>query len=163
IDVVITRAEPLGIKVVVGDHERYGFESPTFGVLLQYPATDGAVLDYAPFVGRAHDAGALAVVAADLLALTLLRPPGELGAHVAAGLRRIAERLRLQTRLLARALESLGCAPRSRLVFDTLRVAPGRRTQAQVAEAARAKGINLRAFDNGDLGIALDETVAARD
>jgi glycine dehydrogenase len=56
-----------------------------FGVLLQYPTTDGRVLDYGPLVARVHAAGALVVVAADLLALTLLRPPGELGADVAVG------------------------------------------------------------------------------
>jgi glycine dehydrogenase len=56
-----------------------------FGVLLQYPTTDGRVLDYAPLAARAHAAGALVVVATDLLALTLLRPPGEFGADVAVG------------------------------------------------------------------------------
>jgi glycine dehydrogenase len=85
IEVVQTRAEPLGFKVVVGDHEQYDFAEPTFGVLLQYPATEGAILDYAPFCHQAHQAGALVVVAADLLALTLLRPPGEFGADVVVG------------------------------------------------------------------------------
>lgn len=85
IEVVQTRAEPLGFKVIVGDHEQYDFAEPTFGVLVQYPATDGAVLDYSSFCQKAHAAGALVVVDSDLLALTLLRPPGEFGADVVIG------------------------------------------------------------------------------
>ena len=85
IEVVQTRARPLGIEVVVGSHETFAPNENTFGVLLQYPATDGAVVDYEPFIKAAHDAGALAIVAADILALTLLRPPGEMGADVAVG------------------------------------------------------------------------------
>ncbi len=85
IAVVQTRAEPLDIHVIVGDHNSYDFSTPTFGVLLQYPDTEGNVLDYEAFIARAHEHGALAVVAADLLALTLLRPPGEFGADVVVG------------------------------------------------------------------------------
>jgi glycine dehydrogenase len=85
IEVVQTRAEPLGLKVVVGNHEQYNFDEPTFGVLLQYPTSDGAVLDYESFCHKAHEAGALVVVATDLLALTLLRSPGEFGADVVVG------------------------------------------------------------------------------
>ncbi|MSR62390.1 MAG: glycine dehydrogenase (aminomethyl-transferring) [Planctomycetes bacterium] len=86
IAVVETRAEALGIEIVVGDHERFDFAaSSVAGVLLQYPASDGRVFDYAAFAERAHAAGALVVVATDLLALTLLRPPGEFGADVAVG------------------------------------------------------------------------------
>lgn len=85
IAVVQTRAKPLGIEVVVGDPAAWDFSTPTFGVLLQYPTTDGKVEDYAAVVERAHAAGALTVFAADLLALTLLRPPGELDADVVIG------------------------------------------------------------------------------
>ncbi|MDQ3248037.1 MAG: glycine dehydrogenase (aminomethyl-transferring), partial [Chloroflexota bacterium] len=85
IEVVRTRAEPLGYQVVVGDHSEYDFSQPTFGVLLQYPDTDGTIYDYTTFCKRAHVAGALVVVATDLLALTLLRAPGEFGADVAVG------------------------------------------------------------------------------
>ena len=85
IEVVQTRARALGIEVVVGAHDTLAFDGRFFGALVQYPATDGAVLDYADFVTQAHAAGALVVVAADLLALTLLRPPGEFGADVAVG------------------------------------------------------------------------------
>lgn len=85
IDVVRTRALPLGYEVIVGDYATYDFSRPTFGVLLQYPATDGSIFDYAAFCAQAHAAGALVVVATDLLALTLSRAPGEFGADVAIG------------------------------------------------------------------------------
>ena len=70
---------------MVGDHETFQFTENVFGALVQYPATDGAIFDYEDFARQAHAAGALLVVAADLLALTLLRPPGEFGADVAVG------------------------------------------------------------------------------
>jgi len=115
IEVVRTRAEPLGVEVVVGDHRSFEFgeagaalaaagrgrstdsigndaaqESPpelpaVVGVLVQYPDTRGSIYDYEAFFARAHAAGALCVVAADLLALTLLRAPGEFGADIAVG------------------------------------------------------------------------------
>ncbi|CAN5536152.1 aminomethyl-transferring glycine dehydrogenase [soil metagenome] len=85
IEVVQTRAKPLGIRVVVGDHTSFDFAQPIFGALLQYPATDGAIIDYSDFAKRAHDAGALVIVAADLLSLAVLRAPGEFGADVAIG------------------------------------------------------------------------------
>src|SRR5713101_1301033 len=83
IAVVQTRAKPLGIKI--GDYSPFKFDNAFFGALVQYPATDGAIYDYAEFVRQAHDAGALVVVAADILALTLLKPPGEFDADVAVG------------------------------------------------------------------------------
>ncbi len=86
IEVVRTRANPLGWKIVVGDHASFDFGSAkVFGALVQYPMTDGAVVDYRPFIEKAHKAGAAVVMAADLLALTLLTPPGELGADVTVG------------------------------------------------------------------------------
>ncbi|MEP6673056.1 MAG: aminomethyl-transferring glycine dehydrogenase [Chthoniobacter sp.] len=85
IAVVQTRAEPLGIKVIVGDEAQFDFAEKVFAVLLQYPDTAGVILDYAPFIERAHAIGALAIVAADILSLTLLRPPGEFGADIAVG------------------------------------------------------------------------------
>jgi glycine dehydrogenase len=85
IAVIQTRAIPLGIEVMVGDHRTFNFDRPVFGVLLQYPATDGTIYDYQDFVDRAHQAGALITVAADLLSLTLLKPPGEFGADIAVG------------------------------------------------------------------------------
>src|SRR5882724_4995114 len=85
IAVVQTRAKPLGIEIKIDDYSRFKFDSTVFGTLVQYPATDGAIYDYAEFARQAHDAGALVVVAADILALTLLKPPGEFGADVAVG------------------------------------------------------------------------------
>jgi len=85
IEVVQTRARPLGIEVVVGDHRAFQCGQTVFGALVQYPATDGFIFDYQEFAQQIHAAGALLVVAADLLALALLRPPGEFGADVAVG------------------------------------------------------------------------------
>jgi glycine dehydrogenase len=86
IEVVRTRARPLGIEVRVVDPEQLDFaREQAFGVLLQYPTTDGALPDLAPLCRRAHDAGTLVAMATDLLALTVLTPPGELGADVAVG------------------------------------------------------------------------------
>jgi glycine dehydrogenase len=85
IAVVRTRAEPFGIKVVVGDHSEYDFAELTFGVLLQYPATNGDIHDYRAFAEKAHAHEALVVAATDLLALVLLTPPGKWGADVALG------------------------------------------------------------------------------
>ena len=85
IEVVQTRAKPLGLEVVAGDFSQFKFDETVFGALVQYPATDGAIFDYESFAKTAHDAGALVVMAADILALTLLKPPGEIGADVAVG------------------------------------------------------------------------------
>ncbi len=85
IDLVQTRAKALGLEVVVGDWKSFQFSGDFCGALIQYPATDGSVHDYAAFVQAAHAAGALVVVATDLLALTLLKAPGEFGADVAVG------------------------------------------------------------------------------
>ncbi len=86
IAVVRTKAAPAGISVHVGPVAAVDFEAQKlFGVLVQYPASDGVVRDYAALAERAHQAGALLVVATDLLALSLLRPPGEFGADVALG------------------------------------------------------------------------------
>jgi len=246
-----TRAEPLGIEIVVGNHETWDFARPTFGALVQYPATDGAVFDYGAFAARAKSAGALVVVAADLLALTILRPPAEFGADVVVGsaqrfglplgfggphaaymavrdaykrqipgrligvskdanghpayrlalqtreqhirrdkatsnictaqvllavivgmyavyhgpegLRAIALRVRRQALRLAALLRAAGYSVGPDTIFDTLRVSPGAAGQAALVKAAQAKGINLRTYPGGDVGIALDETVGEDD
>src|SRR6266481_5400596 len=85
IAVVRTRAKPLGIEIVTGNFSNFEFDDTIFGVLVQYPATDGVIYDYEKFAKAAHEAGALFVVAADILALTVLKPPGEFGADVAVG------------------------------------------------------------------------------
>ncbi|GAA4226309.1 aminomethyl-transferring glycine dehydrogenase [Actinomadura meridiana] len=85
IEVIRTRAVPLGIEVVTADLSSGLPDGDFFGVLLQYPGTSGVVRDLEPVIAQAHERGAQAVVAADLLALTLLRPPGESGADIAVG------------------------------------------------------------------------------
>ena len=85
LDVLQTRAAPLGIEVVVGDEQKISDFAEFFGVLLQYPATTGEVSDYAALVEKVHAVGALVAVSADLLALTVLKAPGEWGADVAIG------------------------------------------------------------------------------
>jgi glycine dehydrogenase len=250
IDVVETRAHARGWKVVVGDHETFEFTPEVFGALLQYPATDGVVLDYAAFCERAHAAGALVTVATDLLSLTLLKPPGEWGADIAVGnsqrfgvplgyggphaaflatrdeykrqlpgriigvsvdsagkpalrmalqtreqhirrekatsnictaqvllavvaamyavyhgpanLIRIAERIHRLTIALAQGFQNVGYKLRHNAFFDTIRVETGARTKA-VLSAAVERGINLREFADGSVGIALDETVSPTD
>ena len=86
--VVITRAKPLGITVVeidASDVARDGYDGEFFGALLQYPDTTGEIVDYSHFATYAHERGALVIAATDLLALTLLKAPGEWGADVAIG------------------------------------------------------------------------------
>ncbi|TDC95279.1 aminomethyl-transferring glycine dehydrogenase [Actinomadura sp. 7K507] len=245
IEVVRTRAVPLGIEVVTADLSGGLPDGDFFGVLLQYPGASGAVRDLEPVIGQAHERGAKAVVAADLLALTLLRPPGESGADIAVGSAQrfgvpygfggphagymavgegiqrqlpgrlvgvsvdadgsVAHRLALQTReqhirrekatsnictaqvLLAvmasmyavyhgpEGLAAIGQRAHRRAAeiaaglraggveivhdafFDTvLARVPGR--AAQVAGAARERGVNLRQADADHVGIACDET-----
>ncbi|MDD5629128.1 MAG: aminomethyl-transferring glycine dehydrogenase [Elusimicrobia bacterium] len=85
IAVVKTRAAASGMEVVVGNHKDFVFGQKVCGVLLQYPQTDGTVTDYTEFIERAHKAGALVTMAADLMSLVLLKAPGESGADIAIG------------------------------------------------------------------------------
>lgn len=85
IEVVRTRAIPVGIKVIVGNHESFKFDDSIFGALLQYPATNGVVFDYTDVINKIHTVKALAIVAADILALAVLKSPGEMGADVCIG------------------------------------------------------------------------------
>ena len=85
IEVIKTRAYPLGIELIIADHRFFEFEQEIFGALLQYPATDGTIYDYRTFIESAHSKGALVTVAADPLSLALLTPPGEFGADIAVG------------------------------------------------------------------------------
>src|SRR5690606_3452054 len=85
IAVVATRARPLGIELVVGDPSTDLDPSAVFGALLQHPGTSGVARDLAPVIQAVHDGGGLVAVATDLLACTLLTPPGEQGADVVVG------------------------------------------------------------------------------
>ncbi len=85
IEVVRTRGRALGIEVVVGNHEDFQFDGKVFGALVQYPDTFGAIHDFSGFADKVHAAGAMLTVATDLLALTLIKPPGEFGADIAVG------------------------------------------------------------------------------
>ncbi len=251
IDVVKTRAVCQGIEVIVGDHHSARMDGTYFGALAQYPATDGTVFDYEEFARLAHEAGAMFVVAADLLSLTLLRPPGEFGADVAVGnsqrfgvplgyggphaayfatrdafkrqmpgrlvgvskdsrgrpalrlslqtreqhIRRekatsnvctaqallanmaafyaiyhgpegltlIARRVYLMAHILAAGLDRLGHRVSAGPFFDTVRVAPVGRQVQDILQNAQLRRINLRAFEDGSIGIALDETVGEAD
>ena len=248
IDTVRTRAEPLGYRVVVGDHRRFRCDDQTFGLLLQYPDTEGTISDFRDLVEQAHAVGALVVVATDLLALTLLTPPGEWGADIAVGsaqrfgvpmgyggphaafmatrdtlkrqmpgrlvgvsqdaqgspalrlalqtreqhirrdkatsnictaqvllaimasmyavyhgpegLSRIARRLQLLTAILAGALRKMGYRL-SQLdeepLFDTLKIESGPCSQEALQKAAHARRINLRLYQDGAVGVSLDE------
>jgi len=251
IEVVRTRAIPLGIEVVVGDFRKPPFDAKTFGALVQYPTTDGAVEDFGPFCERAHAGGSLVVVAADPLALVLLRSPADFGADVVIGnaqrfgmpmgyggphaafmatrdehkrmlpgrivglskdaagraalrlalqtreqhirrekatsnictaqvlpaivasmygvyhgpdgLARIARRVHLLARVLGDALVELGYRLPDTPYFDMLRITPGPRDADTILRAAAERGINLRRFDDGSVGVALDETVGPED
>ena len=84
-DVVITRAMPVGIEIIFGDYKTAPIDETYFGALVQYPNDKGSVEDYRNFIQQLHNAGAYVAMATDLLALTLLTSPGELGADVACG------------------------------------------------------------------------------
>ena len=84
-DVLYTRAKPIGIEIVTGDYKKATIDSTYCGAIVQYPNDKGSIEDYREFINRVHGAGAFVAMATDLLALTLLTPPGELGADCAIG------------------------------------------------------------------------------
>ncbi len=245
IGVLRTRAHALGIEIVVGKHQIAELPADCFGAIVQYPATDGAVYDYRSFIDQVHSAGGKVVVAADLLSLTLLTPPGEFGADAAVGSTqrfgipmgyggphaaylatmdeykrhmpgriigvsvdsrgKRALRMALQTReqhirrekatsnvctaqvllavmagmyavyhgpegleeiggrvhglarMLAKGLEAAGHVLVHKDFFDTLRVKPKAGTLNAILEAAVTHGMNFRRYEDGTLGISLDE------
>ena len=85
IDILKTRANPFGIELVIGDHLTFGLHDEFFGAIVQYPAGNGEVYDYAAFADQAHEKNVKITVIADLLSLTLLTPPGEWGADIVVG------------------------------------------------------------------------------
>jgi len=249
--VLETRAEPMGIEVVVGDHRTFRPDHRVFGGLLQYPASDGGVHDCRDFTDAVHAVGGSVVVATDLLALTLLTPPGEWGAdavvgnsqrfgvpmgfggphaafmtadgrfkrkmpgriigvsvdaqgnralrmalqtreqhirreratsnictaqvllavvaamyavyHGPEGLRRIGERIHGLAHVLATGLERLGHEVLHRHFFDTLRLRISGADQEALRSAAVADRIDLRYFEDGTVGVALDEPTTAHE
>ena len=251
VEVVRTRAAPLGIQVVVAEAASWDFSTPVFGVLLQVPSTDGAIRSPAATIQAAHDAGALVVVASDLLALTRMRSPGSWGAdavvgnsqrlgvpmgfggphaaflatraaykrqvpgrivgvskdaagrtalrlalqtreqhirrdratsnictaqvllaviasmyavyHGPEGLQRIADGVMRRTRALGGALAALGYTLGEDPTFDTLHVSGGPRSAELIHAAAEEAGINLRSFEDGSVGVSLDETTTDED
>ncbi len=85
IDVIMSRAEPQGIEVVVGDHKTLELTDDLFGILVQYPACNGEIYNYKELFANAHAKGIFTVVAADIMSLAILTPPGEFGADAAVG------------------------------------------------------------------------------
>ncbi len=85
IDVLVTRAQPIGIELVYGDYKSAKLDNTYFGAIVQYPNDNGSVEDYRSFIESVHAVDGLVIMATDLLALTLLTPPGELGADIAVG------------------------------------------------------------------------------
>ena len=85
IDVLKTRSEPIGVKLVIKPLGEFNFTEDVFGALIQYPSTDGKVFDFSEICERAHKAGALITVATDLMALALIPTPGDIGADIAVG------------------------------------------------------------------------------
>ncbi|MDA3891978.1 MAG: aminomethyl-transferring glycine dehydrogenase [Salinivirgaceae bacterium] len=85
LDVLITRAEPLGIEIVVGDYKTFEFTDKVFGSIVQYPNSDGSIEDYAAFSKKAHSNKSMISVIADLMSLAILVPPGEWGADIVCG------------------------------------------------------------------------------
>jgi glycine dehydrogenase len=251
IEVIQTRAEPLDIAVEIGNHEQIDLSNEKYyGLMLQYPASNGQVYDYTNLIQEAHNQGINSCIAADLLSLTLLKAPGIMGADVAVGSsqrlgvpmgyggphaaffatkeafkRHIpgriigvsvdaqgkrALRMALQTReqhirrekatsnictaqvllsvmaaaygvyhgpkglenialkiyglaqLLEKGMKTLALATLNSTYFDTISIVNFGKT-SQIRKLAESKGINFRYFDNGDMGISLNECTEIAD
>ena len=249
--VLATRARPLGIEIESGPAEAVPETDRLCGALLQVPATDGSIRDATELVARVHASGALAIVATDLLALTLVKSPAEMGADIAVGssqrfgvplaaggphaafmavrqtldrllpgrivgisvdaegrpamrlarqtreqhirrekatsnictaqvllaimagmyavyhgpegLRRIARRVHGASSVLVAGLERLGLDVGDAPFFDTLKVALPDGERERVLAAALERGINLRRWEDGGVGIALDERITRQE
>ena len=249
IDILITRAMPINVQLIVGDYKTTHLDESFFGALIQYPNSNGAVEDFRSFIHKAHTVNAMVIMATDLLALTLLTPPGELGAdvaignaqrlgvpmgfggphaaffstkeefkrtipgriigisidaqgnrclrmalqtreqhirrekatsnictaqallanmsamysvyHGASGLKNIAKRISLLALTLSQELDELGFNNVNEHYFDTLKVQVT--NAAAIRKLAEAQEINFYYFENGYIGIALDETTTQHD
>ena len=248
-DVLVTRATPINVELVFGDYKTTLLDESFFGAIVQYPNSNGAVEDYSSFIAKAHAVNALVVMATDLLSLTLLTPPGELGAdvaignaqrlgvpmgfggphaaffstkeefkrslpgriigvsidaqgnrclrmalqtreqhirrekatsnictaqallanmsamysiyHGADGLKNIAKRVSLLALTLSEELEELGLKNVNEYYFDTLKVQTN--DIAAIRKQAEAQEMNFHYYENGYIGIAIDETTSQRD
>lgn len=149
---LLTRSEPFGIELIVDEYDEYSFTGKEFGAIVQYPAANGAVRDYADFTAAAHAKGALVTAVADLLALALLKAPGEWGADIAVGstqrlgtpmglggpsagymTTREAFKRNMPGRIIGVSVDRLGnrrCAWRSRCANSTSSASAPRRTSA---------------------------------
>ena len=246
IDVIKTRAEPIGVKINIMPINEFEFSNDIFGVLLQYPATDGQVFIFDEICNKAHAAGALVSVATDLLSLAILPSPGEIGADIAIGnsqrfgvpigyggphaafiscsekfkrkmpgriigvsvdqngnkalrmalqtreqhirrdratsnictaqvllavmagmyavyhgqkgIKQIAEKIHNNTNLLASSLKNKGYKILHKEFFDTIRISLENFSLDKIKERAEDLRINLRYYQNEDVGISIDET-----
>ena len=251
IDVLKTRSEPIGVELIIKPLDEFDFTDKIFGVLIQYPSTDGKVFDFGDLCNQAHDNGSLVAVATDLMALALIPTPGEIGADIAIGnsqrfgvpmgfggphaafisakenfkrkmpgriigesvdsngnralrmalqtreqhirrdkatsnictaqvllavmagmysiyhgpigIKAIANRIHDKTKILANSLKSSGYKIVNEQFFDTIRISLKNNSVNEIVKAAESKNSNFRYFDNGDVGISLDETISQDD
>ena len=251
IDVLKTRSEPIGIELIIKPLDEFNFIDKTFGVLIQYPSTDGKVFDFGDICKQAHDNGSLVAVATDLMALALIPTPGEIGTDIAVGnsqrfgvpmgfggphaafisakenfkrkmpgriigesvdsngnkalrmalqtreqhirrdkatsnictaqvllavmagmysiyhgpigIKAIANRIHDKTKILANSLKSSGYKIVYEQFFDTIRISLRNNSVNKIVKAAESNNLNFRYFDNGDVGISLDETISQDD
>ncbi len=251
IDVLKTRSEPIGVELIIKPLDEFDFTEKIFGVLIQYPSTDGKVFDFGDLCNQAHDNGSLVAVATDLMALALIPTPGEIGADIAIGnsqrfgvpmgfggphaafisakenfkrkmpgriigesvdsngnralrmalqtreqhirrdkatsnictaqvllavmagmysiyhgpigIKAIANRIHDKTKILANSLKSSGYKIVNEQFFDTIRISLKNNSVNEIVKAAESKNSNFRYFDNGDVGISLDETISQDD
>lgn len=251
IDVLKTRALPVGIQIVTGDAQTYDLSQNTFGALIQYPDTNGDIHDYTAFCESAHQHNISVAVAADIMALALLTPPGEFGADAAVGstqrfgvpmgyggphaayfattekfqrkipgriigiskdrhgntayrmslqtreqhirrekatsnictsqvllaimagmyavyhgpdgIRTIAERIHHLTTILSKGLQAMGVSVLHQAFFDTIRLQVSKIEISNLKNKAEEDRINLRYFDDGTIGISLDEGTTLSD
>jgi len=251
LDILKTRATPIGINLVIGDINKLDLtDADLYGVMYQYPAGDGSVQDFKAFNESAAENQVFVVAAADLLSLTLLTPPGEMGAdavvgttqrlgvpmgyggphaaffatreeykrqipgriigvsldrygnkayrmalqtreqhirrekatsnictaqvllgviagmygvyHGPKGLKAIAAKVHGMAKLAEAGLKTLGCEQRNEVYFDTLLIT-GNQNTAAIKSAAERRSVNFRYFENGDIGISVDETTSIAD
>jgi glycine dehydrogenase len=251
IDILKTRAEPIGIELKIGDIDKLNINESVFGTIIQYPDSDGYIKDYKNLINKIHNTDGLVVMAADLLSLTLLTPPGELGADVAVGssqrfgvpigyggphaayfttkdefkrhvpgriigvsidnhgnkayrmalqtreqhirrekatsnictaqallaimagmygvyhgskgLKNIAERIHVLTRILDSQLKKLGFKQENEFYFDTLKIKLNTGHIRSIEDNTLKAGMNFRYIDEQTLGISLDESTQIED